>query len=48
LDFRLKPGAAAIDKGTVIPNETDGYTGSAPDLGALEFGQPVPHYGPRS
>jgi hypothetical protein len=26
---------------------TDGFNGRAPDLGALEVGQPVPHYGPR-
>jgi len=32
----------------VIPNVTDGYSGNAPDLGALESGQPMPHYGPRS
>ncbi len=48
LDFRLKPGSAAVDKGTVIPNVTDGFTGAAPDLGALEVGVPAPHYGPRS
>ena len=48
LDFRLKPGSAAVDKGAVIPNVTDGYSGNAPDLGALELGQPLPHYGPRS
>ena len=48
LDFRLKPGSAAVDKGTPIPNVTDGYSGKAPDLGALELGQPLPHYGPRS
>ena len=47
LDFRLKPGSAAVDKGAVIPNVTDGYSGNAPDLGALELGQPLPHYGPR-
>jgi hypothetical protein len=47
-DFRLKPGSAAIDKGAVLPSITDGFTGTAPDLGALEFGQPVPHYGPRT
>jgi hypothetical protein len=47
LDFRLKPGSAAVDKGVVIPNITDGYSGTAPDLGALEVGQPMPHYGPR-
>ena len=48
LDFRLKPGSAAVDKGAVISNVTDGYSGNAPDLGALELGQTLPHYGPRS
>jgi hypothetical protein len=46
-DFRLKPGSIAIDKGEVLPNVTDGMTGRAPDLGALEVGRPAPHYGPR-
>ena len=46
-DFRLRPGSAAIDRGVVIPNVNDGFTGSAPDLGALEAGQPMPIYGPR-
>jgi hypothetical protein len=31
----------------VIPNVNDGFAGSAPDLGALEVGQPLPIYGPR-
>jgi hypothetical protein len=31
----------------VVPQVTDGYTGAAPDLGALEYGQPPPQYGPR-
>ena len=30
-----------------LPTVTDGFAGSAPDLGALEAGKPVPHYGPR-
>jgi hypothetical protein len=47
LDFRLKAGSAAVDKGVVIPNVTDGFSGQAPDLGALEVGQPAPTYGPR-
>jgi hypothetical protein len=46
-DFRLKPGAAAIDRGVVLHNVTDGFTGAAPDLGALEIGHAPPHYGPR-
>jgi len=46
-DFRLRRDAAAIDRGMVIPNVTDGFGGRAPDLGALEFGEATPHYGPR-
>jgi hypothetical protein len=37
-DFQLKPGAAAINAGLSIPGFTDGYQGSAPDLGAYEAG----------
>ncbi len=48
LDFRLKPGSAAVDAGTVLPSITDGFTGRAPDLGAYELDQPLPHYGPRN
>ena len=47
-DFRLKPGAAAIDKGTVLPGVTDGFSGAAPDLGAIEAGSVPPHYGLRA
>jgi hypothetical protein len=47
MDFALKPGSAPVDKGMMIPNVTDTYTGAAPDLGALEVGMPAPHYGPR-
>jgi hypothetical protein len=47
LDFRLKPGAAAIDKGTPLANVTEGFSGSAPDLGAIELNAQAPHYGPR-
>jgi hypothetical protein len=47
-DFSLKPGSAAIDRGVVLPNITDGFSGSAPDLGALEYGQAPVHYGPRA
>ena len=46
-DFRLMPGSVAIDRGAILPNITDGFSGKAPDLGALESGQPLPHYGPR-
>jgi len=46
-DFGLRPGSAAVDRGMPLPNVTDGFAGSAPDLGALEVGQTPPHYGPR-
>ena len=47
-DFKLAAGAAAVDAGEVLPNINDGFTGKAPDLGAYESGQPLPHYGPRT
>ena len=47
-DFSLRPGSAAVDHGAIIPNVTDDFTGAAPDLGALEYGKPAPHYGPRN
>ena len=47
-DFRLKPGSAAVDAGCSIPNINDGYSGKAPDLGAIEEGSPLPVYGPRT
>ncbi len=46
LDFALRKRSAAVDAGTVLPNVTDGFTGRAPDLGALEIGLPAPRYGP--
>ena len=46
-DFRLKPGAAPVDRGVALPTVTDGFSGRAPDIGALEVGQPLPRYGPR-
>ncbi|HEX8029487.1 MAG TPA: hypothetical protein VF491_13530 [Vicinamibacterales bacterium] len=48
LDFNLKPGSAAIDRGVELPTITDGFSGKAPDLGALEFGKTSPIYGPRT
>ncbi len=43
----LKAGCNAIDTGDVLPNINDDFTGKAPDLGAYEFGAPLPQYGPR-
>lgn len=47
LNFELSPGSKAIDAGVLIPTVNEGFVGKAPDLGALEVGTPVPHYGPR-
>ena len=47
IDLRLRKGSVAIDAGVAIPNVTDGFVGKAPDLGAYEYGAPMPHYGPR-
>jgi hypothetical protein len=47
LNFRLKPGANAVDGGVALPTVNDDFTGNGPDLGALELGKPEPHYGPR-
>ncbi len=43
----LAPASSALDRGTVLPNIDDGFTGAAPDLGALESGCDAPIYGPR-
>jgi hypothetical protein len=47
-DFRLKAHSNAVDQGCLLPNITDGYTGKAPDLGAIEYGSGVLWYGPRN
>lgn len=46
-DVTLASGSNAIDRGLVLANVNDGFTGSAPDLGALERGCAVPIYGVR-
>jgi hypothetical protein len=38
-NFQLKAGSPAINKGTNLSPYTNGFTGSAPDIGALEFGR---------
>jgi hypothetical protein len=47
-DLRLRSGSAAENAGQAIPGITDGFSGSAPDLGAYEAGTALPVYGPRS
>jgi hypothetical protein len=47
LNFRLKPASKAVDAGVIIPTVNDGFTGRAPDLGALEVEKAGPKYGPK-
>ncbi|HEX8039189.1 MAG TPA: right-handed parallel beta-helix repeat-containing protein [Chryseosolibacter sp.] len=46
-DLRPKKGSAVIDAGIHISNINDGFAGKAPDCGAYELGEEMPHYGPR-
>lgn len=46
-DLRPKPNSKVVDSGFRIPNVNDDYKGKAPDCGAYESGQELPHYGPR-
>ena len=47
-DFRLRKGSKAADAGIALPGINDGFSGKAPDLGALEAGAEKPVYGPRT
>ena len=47
IDLRLSPRSGAVDAGQILAGLNDGYHGKAPDLGACELGDPLPHYGPR-
>jgi hypothetical protein len=47
IDATVAPSSNAIDAGLRLPNINDGFTGSGPDLGALERGLPLPWYGVR-
>jgi hypothetical protein len=48
-DLRLTPGAPEINAGESLANFNDGFLLSgAPDMGAFEYGQPLPSYGPRA
>jgi hypothetical protein len=47
LNFALRPNSKAVDAGKPIPTINEGFSGRAPDLGALETGKPLPKYGPR-
>jgi uncharacterized repeat protein (TIGR01451 family) len=48
-DLRLAAGAPEINAGAVLTNFNDPFvTDSHPDLGAFEYGQAAPAYGPRA
>jgi hypothetical protein len=46
-DLSLRPGSPAIGAGVTVPNIMERADGRPPGLGALQFGQPMTHYGPR-
>ncbi len=46
-DLRPKAGSRVVDAGMLLPNINDDFLGNAPDCGAYEAGQALPHYGPR-
>ena len=47
-DLRPDPNSKVVDAGVAISNVNDDYLGAAPDCGAYEAGQELPHYGPRN
>ncbi len=47
-DLRPKAGSRVVDAAVFIPNINKNYKGEAPDCGAYEVGQELPHYGPRN
>lgn len=46
-DVTLGQNSLAIDVAQLLPNINDSHSGGAPDLGAIEFGEPLPNYGVR-
>jgi hypothetical protein len=46
-DFRLKADGPAIAQGVVLPSFNNGFRGKTLALGALEFGEALPPFGPR-
>lgn len=50
-DFRPRPGSTLIDAGVAVSGITTGYSGTAPDIGAYEYGSEsywIPGYQPTS
>ena len=46
--FQLAPDSPGVNAGQVIPNFSDGYSGTAPDIGAHQRGVPPVQYGVRA
>ena len=46
-DFTPSANSKLIDAGVVLPTINDGFTGKAPDIGAIEYGAAAKRYGPR-
>jgi hypothetical protein len=46
-DLTPAKGAKIVDAGCRIPGVNDDHAGSAPDIGAIERGRPLPTWGPR-
>jgi hypothetical protein len=46
-DLRPMAGSIVLDAAEYIPNINDNFKGKAPDCGAYEAGEELPHYGPR-
>jgi hypothetical protein len=47
IDLRPKVNSPVIDAGCLLPGINQNFNGQAPDIGAFECGDPLPHYGPR-
>ena len=48
-DLRLMTGVPEINAGATLPNLNDPFvTDGQPDMGAFEYSQPLPQYGPRA
>ena len=47
-DVTLGTASLAIDGAQILANINNGYNGNAPDLGAIELGNPMPDYGVRT
>ncbi len=45
-ELGLAAESAALDRGVALPNVNDGFSGTAPDLGAFELGMETTTYGP--